>query len=284
MIPWWGKIAAKMVLSRVPGGSGVLHRLGVYRHGAMDRPDYAYHVFMRHVSQAGIDPARPGIVCVELGPGDSLFTAVIAKALGWRAALVDVDRFATDDVAKYRAMAAHLRDVGLDAPDLANAGSLADVLARTGASYHPAGLDGLRGIADASVDFVFSQAVLEHVRKRDVAATFREMRRILKADGVCSHRIDFRDHLGGRLDNLRFRDAVWEHDFVARSGFYTNRIGFAEMLDLFREAGFAAEAHRTDRWESLPTSRRAMAAPFRSRSDPDLLISGADIVLRPSPP
>lgn len=50
-----------------------------------------------------------------------------------------------------------------------------------------------------------------------------ELGRVLKPDGICVHRVDLNDHLGGCLNNLRFTDAIWESVLFRESGFYANR-------------------------------------------------------------
>jgi hypothetical protein len=107
----------------------------------------------------------------------------------------------------------------------------------------------------------------------------RELRRIQRQDGVSSHRVDLRDHLGGALNNLRFRERTWESGFVSRSGFYTNRIRYTEMLKLFREAGFEVEVTNVERWTHVPTACHKMATPFRDLSEEELTVSGFDVLL-----
>lgn len=68
---------------------------------------------------------------------------------------------------------------------------------------------------------------------------------------------------------------------MAASGFYTDRIGYEEMLDLFRAAGFDIAMTRTERWDTLPTPVQAMSQPYASRSEDSLLVKGFDVVLRP---
>jgi SAM-dependent methyltransferase len=145
------------------------------------------------------------------------------------------------------------------------------------------GLAGLRTIPDSSVDFIWSQAVLEHVRKSEFETTMRELRRILKPTGACSHRIDLRDHLSASLNNLRFPNAVWESAFFANSGFYTNRLGYGEMQAAFKAAGYEVVVGQVDRWQTPPLPRGKMAPEFSHRTDDDLAISGFNIVLRPLP-
>jgi hypothetical protein len=108
-----------------------------------------------------------------------------------------------------------------------------------------------------------------------------EMRRCLKPEGRCSHRVDLQDHLGGALNNLRFSEHVWESEFMAKSGFYTNRIRYHEFLELFRQAGFKVDLRRTLRWDCLPTPRNKLNEAFRSIPEDDLLVCGFDVVLQP---
>ena len=217
---------------------------------------------------------------LELGPGDSVATALIAKAFGARAILVDAGPFARPDISAYRPLANVLREAGLAPPPLDTVTTLDDLLVACDASYLTQGLVDLRVIADESVDLVFSQAVLEHVRKHEFAATQQALARILKPGGVCSHRVDLRDHLGGGLNNLRFSERIWESPFFASAGFYTNRIGFDGMLKVFEQAGFEVEVTEIRRWDALPIDRRRLAGEFRHIADEVLTVSGFDVVLR----
>ena len=279
-IPWWAKIGAKLVLSRMPTAYGTWQRLGLFRHGHMDTAQYALGVFASHVQRAGLAGRLAGKAVLELGPGDSVATALIARAHGARALLVDAGAFARLDVALYRQLAQALRAAGLTVPPLDAVTDLDGLLEVCGARYLTGGLDSLRAIDDESVDFVFSQAVLEHVRKHEFLDTQRELARILKPGSVCSHRVDLRDHLGGGLNNLRFSTRVWESPLFASSGFYTNRIGFDEMTALFRQAGFSVEVTDLRRWEQLPIARRQLADEFRDIPQDTLCVCGFDVLLR----
>jgi len=107
-----------------------------------------------------------------------------------------------------------------------------------------------------------------------------ELSRVLTRNGVWVHRVDLKDHLDGRLDNLRFSDAIRQGKLFRDSGFYTNRIRFGEMLALFERAGFECYLPRVIRWERLPTARAKLNASFRQLPDEDLLVSEFDVVLR----
>jgi SAM-dependent methyltransferase len=279
-IPWWMKIGAKLVLSRLPFAYAVWQKLGLFRHGLMDSHDYALRIFRDHAERAGLQGKLQGRTVLELGPGDSISTAVIAAAYGARAILVDSGNFARADVAPYRVLQAALLKENLPCPSIDDCPDVRSILERCGARYLTEGLQSLRQIESGSVDLIFSQAVLEHVRRKDFLATQRECRRILKPGGVCSHRVDLRDHLGGALNNLRFSERVWESEFFARSGFYTNRISFAQMPSLFSEAGFQVELTDVRRWPTFPTPRNRMDRQFRELPDDILLVSGFEVLLR----
>ena len=195
--------------------------------------------------------------------------------------LVDSGRFASEDLTPYKEMARYLLARGLPPLDLSRAKSLEEVLSACSGCYGTEGIRSLRNIPDGSVDFLWSNAVLEHVRLGEFFDTLKELRRVIRPGGVCSHRVDLKDHLGYALNNLRFSEDLWESNFFARSGFYTNRIRHSEMLDLFREAGFSSEVVGIDRWARLPTRLAKMAKKYRGLSEDELLIFGFDVILRP---
>lgn len=279
-VPWWVKFGGKIALSRLPIPYRFWKRLGLFEHGANEDPDYAVSVGRAHFAKAGLEGRAPGFTALELGPGDSLAGAFVMHALGAaRTYMVDAGNFVSADPLVYQALAQRL-----ELPEVARlAGESVDgALAAVGGVYLTDGLASLRTIPDASVDFVWSQAVLEHVRRAEFGETMRELRRILRPDGSSSHCIDFTDHLGGRLNNLRFKPALWESPLIGSAGFYTNRLRFADMQRLFAEAGLAAEVYELKRWDSLPTPLERMQPEFRAYGD-DLLVSLARVVLRPQP-
>lgn len=282
-IPWWTKIPVKMVWSRLPFRYGFWRRIGVFRHGFMDNPRYVYNVFSRHWTRVEFPRKSAGCQALELGCGDSLASCQVAAAhdVG-KCYLVDVGRFATMDMGFYKALAVALRQEGIGVRDVAQCKSVPEMLSILNAEYLTDGLRSLKAIPSGSVDFIWSQAVLEHVRRSEFLDTMKELRRILRPDGVMSHRVDLRDHLQEALNNLRFSQRLWESSIMSRSGFYTNRIRYGEMLELMRRAGFVAQVVGVDRWKKLPTPRKRLAAEFRSLPEDDLLVSGFDVVLKPS--
>src|SRR5215469_7699142 len=278
-IPWRLKIVAKLVLSRAPVPYRVWNQLGLFKPGGMEKPSYASGVFLSHSRMAGAEDLN-GYTCLEIGPGDSLCSAMIAKATGAaRCWLIDTGDFAARNMAIYRAMARHLEELGLTAPPPQAMSSINALLAYCNTTYLTRGVDSLRAVPDGSVDFIWSHAVLEHIRRRDFDTLLYEMRRVLRPGGVGSHTVDLQDHLGGALNNLRFPEWLWEADWFARSGFYTNRIGCSEMLARFKAAGFVAKLHNRRDFSALPTPRTTMVRPFRDRSEDELRIAGFDVIL-----
>ncbi|MEM7219736.1 MAG: methyltransferase domain-containing protein [Pseudomonadota bacterium] len=282
--PWWLRILAKLVLSRVPIGYRTFARLGMFRHGRMHKPEYATGIFTRHFSRAHerVGPPPRDFVALEFGVGDSIASAILARASGaGRCYLIDAGRYAVEDAQPYRDLVDALRDDGANVAEIPRTATFAEILERYGGVYLTEGLQSLRQIPDGSVDFVWSNAVLEHVRRGDFAAVQRELRRVIKPTGILSHRVDLKDHLGGALNNRRLSSALWERDWFAHSGFYTNRLTFEEMRATFDAAGFATEVVRVDRWEELPTPRSRMAREFHDLDAEALCVSGFDVLLRP---
>lgn len=283
-LPWWSKIASKLVLSRLPARYHLWQRLDLFKHGSMEDPAYAWDVFARHWERSDfVGKGQPGFTCLEAGPGDTLSSCLLAHVHGAATChLVDVGPFARADMAPYRQLEAWLSERGSPLPPAACDGDLDTMLRTVGGRYATQGLASLRAIPDGSVHFIWSQAVLEHVRLGEFLPFQKELRRILHPGGICSHTIDLKDHLGGALNNLRFREKTWEAPWMAESGFYTNRIRFGQMCRLFKEAGFEVEVVQRDSWPALPTPRARLAEPFRGLDEAELLVKGFQVLLRPA--
>jgi hypothetical protein len=279
-VPWQFKIAAKLILSRVPISQKLFHRAGLFNLGGMSRPEYAVGVFRRHFDKATFARKDEPFVTLELGPGDSLFSIVIARAFGAsKAYAVDEGSVASAGISDYRHLLAYLGKFGLHVPSLVQCSTAEGIVKACGGAYLTHGLKSFRQIPTASVDFVFSHTVLQHVRRRDFFPMLQEMRRIQRPDGVGSHTVSISDILGGNLNDLRFSQKTWECGLMANSGFYTNRIRYSQYLKMFRDAGFVPEVYRTAQWKTLPTPRSKMAPEFAALPDEDLQVSGFDVYL-----
>jgi SAM-dependent methyltransferase len=281
-VPWYVKIPVKCAIARLPVSDRFWQRLNVFRAGAMDDPAKALSTLEFFVRLAGL-PSLAGRTVLELGPGNSLLTALFAASLGGeRTWLVDVKRLAETDVSLFTKAIALVEEKRMPVPDLDGCRSTGEILKKLRATYETGGIASLAKIPDASVDFLFSAVVLQHVRLDGFPELLRHSRRILKPAGVAAHTIDFRDHLQRALNHLRFSERVWESPFMANSGFYTNRIPWPRMKRMFEESGFSVEVKHLEFWpHGLPTQRHKMAMPFREMPVEDLLVSGTQVVLRP---
>lgn len=285
-IPWWAKIAAKVILSRLPIGPQAWQRLGLFSPGFMLDASYAIAVFRNHYEHVG-SPA-PGFTYLELGPGDSLATAAVAWAHGAEGGwLIDAGAYASRDIATYRPLISRLAELrnelnlARDTTVLQNCDTIDALLAATNCRYREDGLMGLRAVPATTVDVVLSQAVLEHVPRQEFAATIGEFHRLLKPHGRMSHQVDFKDHLGGSLHHLRFSEELWEKPwFARRSGFYTNRLALSEVTAALTATGFTVETASRTQWQDLPLARRRLARQFHGLSDDDLRTSGALLTAR----
>ncbi len=283
-IPWWMKIAAKLVLAHGMPDYRLRRRLGLFMHsyvsGHTGQPDPLRNDIARHLRLTG----RPPQTLLELGPGDGLANALYAAAAGvttiW---MVDVGDFATAEMQTYRQI---VQQLAADNPDFAKRVDLSSrpaMLASIGARYLTGGTADLAQIPTGSVDLIVSYAVIEHVRRDELAQAFAETFRILAPGGIARHWVDLMDHLGGRLNNLRLPPGIWEHPLMASAGFYTNRWRHSEIVALAQHAGFDTAVPWLSRWPTLPTPRRALARPFQHFNDEELRIASFDLICRRPP-
>jgi len=280
-LPWYLRIGAKLLISRLPFSYDFWSKIGFFRHGSMDDHFYVWSVLKKHSSVLNGTDNWKGL---ELGPGDSLLSAFLAPALGSSGlSLVDAGDFSHKDLDKYRREISEFLSIypGSVVADLSKKSNVNNILKSVGSSYFTDGIASLGGLKENSYDLIYSHAVLEHVRSKEFKDTIKECFRLLKPDGVMSHVVDFKDHLGGGLNNMRFSSTLWEKEWFAyNSGFYTNRIRLSEMIQICEKVGFIVEIKDTKSWNLLPIKRTKLALEFKDLSDKDLLVSGAHLVMR----
>ena len=164
-LPWWVKLYAKLVLSRLPVPYNLWRKLKLFRHGEMNDPSRAIRTFEHYYRRArdhvGI---ASGFTVLELGPGDSVLSGLIARSMGASQAwLVDAGAFADTDVTACHRALELLKQAGHIDLGLSDATSVSEVLRRANVTYLTRGTASLSDIPDASIDFFWSQVVLEHV-------------------------------------------------------------------------------------------------------------------------
>jgi hypothetical protein len=115
----------------MPVSYDIWKRVGFFNLGAMERPEYALLVFRRHFDFAGMSKRPKGFTCLELGPGDSLSSALIGPAFGAsQTYMVDVGSFANTDPATYHELAVYLRENALPVGDISKVRSCEAITGR----------------------------------------------------------------------------------------------------------------------------------------------------------
>lgn len=292
IIPWWGRIVFKIILSRLPLSYRFWKLLRLFEHGDMNLPQRALDIFVTHAKTAGVldcsnevwkfkGADQHSFNVLELGPGDSLNSGIISYSLGashtW---LVDTGKYATTNPHSYYSMHEYLLNRGYFPPLNSGFKSIDQYMEKTRSIYLTEGTKSLKNIPDSSIDFCFSNAVLEHIDLNNFDFFVSELKRIMKPNGVSCHRVDLKDHLGGGLNNLRFSNHLWESSLFKSAGFYTNRIRFRTYLSKFTESGFCVSTPRVEKWERLPILRKNLNIDFIRLDDENLIISGFDVVLK----
>ena len=123
-----------------------------------------------------------------------------------------------------------------------------------------------------SVDFVLSQAVMEHVT--DLDFTYGELRRWLKPGGWMSHQIDFRCHHTAKQWNghWAYSDLLWKL-IKGNRAYLINREPHSTHVRLLHKHDFQIVCDL--KCHDLPGIRRQqLAARFRGMSDEDLHTPG----------
>lgn len=235
---WLIKILTKIIFSRLPLSYNAWRQFGLFKHGSMSDEKYVEKIFNLHVIKTFSESLPSGCGLLEIGPGDSIASAILGATYGAsRIFLIDVGDFATRDVDFYKNMSLCLSTKGLSPPNLDNAKSIDDILECCNAEYLTDGVDSIKSLDSRSIDFIWSHSVLEHIRKKDFLTYIKEFRRVLKPTGSMSHNVDLQDHLDHGLNSLRFSEKIWEGELFVKSGFYTNRIRYSEMLKIFQDGG-----------------------------------------------
>jgi len=127
-----------------------------------------------------------------------------------------------------------------------------------------------------SVDYVFSQSVLEHVT--DPAATINSIFRILPSGGLTAHHFDLRDHrdFSKPLEFLKVDPKDWKGP---ESGYSTNRWRLPDFTAAFEKSGFRIQ--KVEVTSKLPVTeemRRSLHSDFQKYSLEDLSAMSAIII------
>jgi len=276
---------------------------------------YCYSVYLRHVAMlhaAGLP--TDGKTVAEIGPGESIGTGLAALIAGaeqyYGFDIKDYGRHPDtlalfdDIVALFRARAPIPGDGEFPTikPVLATAefphgalpearlgaaldeyriAKLRTALARGGEAapvkYAAPWFDATR-VRAKSVDWIFSQAVMEHID--DLPATFRACRQWLADSGTMSHQIDYKSHGTAPAWNghWQYSPLAWRCVRGARL-YLVNRHPHSAYLRALGDAGFrVAIEKRVTRDDGI--GRAQLRKPYRELSDDDLVTAGAFLAAR----
>ncbi|MBW8886709.1 MAG: hypothetical protein JF616_03030 [Fibrobacteres bacterium] len=285
--------------------------------GGSDSARYCYSVWLRHLSlahAAGCD-AYPKVIA-ELGPGDSLGLGLAGLLSGSeRYFALDVVRFANftrnlrifdelvellrkrepipgpDEFPSVRpTLSSYAFPAFLDADRLGQALAPARVASLRkeleGDGSNPKGRiayfapwDRPEVLQRASVDMVFSQAVLEHVE--GLSGTYRALAMWLKPDGFMSHTIDFKAHHTSRIWNghWAYPELLWSL-IKGKRIFLLNRKPRSAHIQLLNDVGFEViHESKSVREDGLKIDQ--LAGAFKALSPEDATTAGTFLLARP---
>ena len=280
-IPWWLKIIIKIFISRLPINYQQWSSMNLFRHGNPDDKLLYAAKFKKHFDLAFPDIKPKGFICLEIGPGDTISTGIVANAFGAsKTYLIDVGDFALKDLQYYKDFSNILNENNIKALDISKVDSFEELLNKLNIIYLKNGHLSFKKILDSSVDFIFSHSAIEHVKLLELPIIANETKRVLSSKGRISHNIDLMDHLNYSLNSLRFSQKIWESSFFVNSGFYTNRLRHDQIIKILTSSGLIIIFSDKGSWDTIPIKKDRLHKDFANLEDSELLTRTMHIVLK----
>jgi SAM-dependent methyltransferase len=230
-----------------------------------------------------------GKTVLEIGPGINMGCSMILAAYG--AKPVVVDRFLAPWDREYHGkFYARLRQElsAIDpTADMRPLTALIETRGYTDRAIHRVSASLEKApLPEASCDFIWSNAVLEHVY--DLDDSFRCLYRLTKPGGYNLHQVDFRDHrnFDKPLEYLLFSDEDFQTTFENAHSDCGNRWRLEEMTDRLVGAGFevvdfiATETSRPEYLRGLLPRLRTCGSRYQDWPEDKLHILGGRYTLR----
>lgn len=199
-------------------------------------------------------------VVYEIGCGWDLTLALSLSTLGYKdIRALDVSNHVRPELVN--AILKNLREDGVlpaDFADIDSTRTREELLERFGITLMAPCDSANTGMADQSVDLIYSQEVFEHIAPELLPGIMKECRRVLRDDGVISFYINYADHYFGtdknvtRYNFLRYSEKAWKK--YNPDLHYVNRLRHVDFVRLFRDAGFEIiheETFRPEGWEQM---------------------------------
>lgn len=129
-----------------------------------------------------------------------------------------------------------------------------------------------------SIDWIFSQAVLEHVD--NLRETYNQCFAALKADGFMTHQVDYKCHETANEWNGHWKYHKWLWTIMrGRRSWFINRLPYSVHVQLQKEASFELLSEIIEEQQS-DIKRTQLAKEYRALTVKDMQTSGAMFVLR----
>ncbi|NLI44889.1 MAG: class I SAM-dependent methyltransferase [Chloroflexi bacterium] len=183
---------------------------------------------------------------------------------------------------------AYLEDYDNNIDSIGMYRNCASVLRALNITYFVDSDDPLKQIETASIDIFLSNDTLEHIPQEQLPGLFREIRRVLKPDGLMIHQVDCSDHYShndstiNRFNFLRFSTKEWaryNNDFL-----FQNRLRPSDYWELITSAGFSI-----DYWKQKLNQRTLeefpglpIAKEFQAYRPEELCVSDFIVLARPN--
>ncbi len=155
-----------------------------------------------------------------------------------------------------------------------------------GIHYKAPGDAGNTGLENASVDFISTTSVLEHIPMQENGRILEELKRVSHKDTVISMLIDYEDHYSQRRDGanpynfLQFEEAEWAK--YNPDLHFQNRRRHRDYVQLFADAGLQTlkcETWQPDNWDALLGALN-MSSDFEGYAKEELAITWGHFVLK----
>lgn len=274
---WRVKLCTKLLVRLLPIKYESWRFFNLFKHGNMEDSSFSIQFFneffLAHVKNSKIK-------ILEIGPGDSLNTALLGYAYNFeKTYLLDLGFQAHQNLDQYRSFISKLNQMTGQKVSVMEFSSIAEMLEKCRAQYFTGGVNSLNEIETNSVDVIASNAVLEHLNVESIQYLMSQTYRILSDDGTAIHRIDFRDHIFGNFRHLNFSSEFSESDLIKRSGNYLNRLHLNQYMEIAKVSNLQCKISRIMS-EDKPSKMKFNASVSSDWVQDSSLVRSVDLVLK----